>query len=184
MSGTYTPLRHLYKPAHAEVGWDAKVNANFDNLDNAADSSGGGGALIQARIPVSAAQLIAANVTPVALLPKPGAGKYYNVIALDVEYLFVTTPYTIAGGASLEWDNDDAFGGSTRFGGIVSCSGLLDQTSSTLAMHNAFDLTSGQTAQDISNWVNQGINLFINGGVSGGNGTLLILMSYTINTLG
>jgi hypothetical protein len=33
MGGTYTPNLHLYKPLENEVGWDAKVNSNFDTLD-------------------------------------------------------------------------------------------------------------------------------------------------------
>jgi hypothetical protein len=35
--GTVTPVRGLYKPAHAEINWDALVDGNFDNLDATAD---------------------------------------------------------------------------------------------------------------------------------------------------
>ena len=37
--GTLTPVRGLYKPLHNEVGWDALVNGNFDNLDATANKS-------------------------------------------------------------------------------------------------------------------------------------------------
>jgi hypothetical protein len=43
--GTSTPIRGLYKPAHAEVGWDAAVNANMDNLDTAAGANIDNGAV-------------------------------------------------------------------------------------------------------------------------------------------
>jgi hypothetical protein len=43
--GTSTPIRGLYKPAHAEVGWDAAVNANMDNLDSAAGANIDNGAV-------------------------------------------------------------------------------------------------------------------------------------------
>lgn len=39
MAGTFTPIRHLYKPAQNEVGWADAVNANMDELDDAASTS-------------------------------------------------------------------------------------------------------------------------------------------------
>lgn len=52
-------------------------------------------------IPVSSAQLLDLQNTPVELVPAPGAGKFVIPILLTAEYIAGATPYAYAGGNGL-----------------------------------------------------------------------------------
>lgn len=47
-------------------------------------------------VPVSSAQILAMGGSPITLLSSPGAGKYYVINRVTLEYTFNTTPYTFS----------------------------------------------------------------------------------------
>lgn len=55
------------------------------------------------RFSITAAQLIAMFTTPVALFPAPGAGKYIDIISVNVEYKYGTAQYTGGGALQLSY---------------------------------------------------------------------------------
>jgi len=48
-------------------------------------------------VTISSAQILAMGTTPIELLPAPGAGKYYDIEKIVLEYTHVSTSYTLNG---------------------------------------------------------------------------------------
>jgi len=77
--------------------------ANGNQLVALGNSAGGGNAgrgvygLQTATISLTSAQLLALSVTPVQLLPAPGAGLYYWPIAYAMDYTFGGIAYSVTG---------------------------------------------------------------------------------------
>jgi hypothetical protein len=107
---------------------DFTSNATVGGSGGVADvaiTGGGGGVLIQvATITLSSAQILAAAVTPVPVLPAPGAGKFYIVISDIYEYIFGTVQYSGGSGGlfyGTAMNNQAAdFGDEGVFGSAVS----------------------------------------------------------------
>ena len=74
------------------------VNIAGDFKKNGVAISAGGG-LLSLTVSLSSAQILAAAVTPVTVIPAPGAGKSMTVFKSVYELLFGTTPYTGGQGA-------------------------------------------------------------------------------------
>jgi hypothetical protein len=80
--GTYTPNRNLYKPADNEVGWGDLVDANWDDLDDAAHQSDV--TALQSQVATLISTPSWANTTPATgsvSQPSPAltlSGQYWN----------------------------------------------------------------------------------------------------------
>lgn len=139
---------------------------------------------------ISSAQILAMGTTPVELLPAPGVGKYYDVEKIIFEYTHNTTTWTDPGYWRL-------------YGGISNCfigaSDMLESPS------NSVHITTGKfnfisegipfstMVEYSTNILNQAVMLqnvliggvdFKEGGPSGGDGTLRLILKYKVRTFG
>jgi len=132
------------------------------------------------QIAVSAAQLKGMPTTPVVLIPSPGPGKYIAPQQYTVQYDFGGTHYTVTGNDGVIYTG---WGGAvfttTNTVGSFPDVGFMDQNSSQL-----FVTSSGMSDPiAISAVVNQPLLMnMINDVLTLGNGTLLVIVSYTIAT--
>lgn len=161
LSGTYTPLLNLYKPAVGEVGWGTLVDGNFDTLDGAVingtdfldveDSHGNGMSINTGSDKVSVTGQGEAQITGNGAILDLGGNAGAGAFAL-----------VGATGASV---SSDAAGQNLFF---QSTGGTIDGTScnqflvSNLVSKAAVSLTMTQTAAD--NFARPDENPMSNGG--------------------
>jgi hypothetical protein len=142
---------------------------------NQTDIDTAGSSILPVTFTVTSAQLKALFTTPVQLLPAPGSGLAYEVIALTSHYRYGTTAYTVGsfGGVRLIFN-----GGSTGnyYWFVCAATGFVDQTSDQF--QQGFANSSGQAA---AIQVNQ--PLLLAGDTANptlGDGTLTLTVDYKI----
>ena len=122
-------------------------------------------------------QLLALRATPVQLIAAPGAGKYINVISIDMHYTFVTGAYTNIN-ASLK----------VFYGTTASAKALCaDQTALLTQTVNAHNLGIVKTVNsNLTDALGLNVGIFLGNDGSAeflaGAGTLKVIMSYQIIT--
>jgi hypothetical protein len=126
-------------------------------------------------ITLTSAQLLNMKVTPVQLLPAPGIGKAYCVFTTLSHYRFKTTPYTLAGGGTLEIQPS----GPGAFGifFVSNNVGFLDQGADVII--SGYGNLQGY---DVAPYDNMPLTITENAAaaMSVGDGTVTIVMYYAI----
>lgn len=123
------------------------------------------------QLTLSAAQLLALIGTPVQILPAPGAGKFYSVVAAAAYYKFKTTPFTIAGAPNIQLATP---GASIYFEDFAAT--MLDQASDQL-----YQLVYWFTVYPATDFVNQPMNIRQDvGTLTLGDGSLTFYVDYNI----
>jgi hypothetical protein len=91
------------------LGMD-EVARDISNIITAVNAlEGGGSDYTETIVNISSAQILAMGTTPIELLPSPGAGKYYDINKVVIEYTHVSTPYTFSADDSIGlWFYDGA----------------------------------------------------------------------------
>lgn len=135
--------------------------------------------LQKATITLTAAQILALNVTPVELVPAPGSGLYIVPWRIVIEFTHVTTAYTIVGtdnGGLIVGGANNTIGSSWE-SAPSAWGGFIDQFNSqlTLGVDDDNDI-------EVSTVVNQPLNVFSTNLLQGGDGTLTYNVYYTIET--
>jgi hypothetical protein len=133
-------------------------------------------------VDVSSAQILLMGDNPVELLPAPGAGKYYDINKIYVEFTYGTTQYTLA--------DSEIFIGTTDGNYLGS---YITRTIMT-KNHNIYVVLSGYSPVEVigsravfsEDELNLSINLTSADGANpaDGNGTFKIKMEYKIVTFG
>jgi len=128
-------------------------------------------------VTLTKAQILAANATPVTIVPAPGTGRAIIVLFAIYEALFGTTPYTDGGGL---------YYGSVNFGGGIAVvadggdGGVLAQNPPNIFVlgSNASFTASGPVGGATGYLSNQAVVYTSNGGLTGGDGGLRITVVY------
>ena len=128
------------------------------------------GVMDAVRVDISASQILNCHTSPVTLLPAPGNGKMVVFPFYFLEYNFLTTPFSSGSSLDMYW-KDTTTGGIT--GGLFTT--ILGNSANMGLMCNA---TSQITATD--NLVNQPIVFSANANPTLGDGSLRIILYYTI----
>ncbi len=127
---------------------------------------------------VTTAQVKALRATPITLISAPAAGYMIVVNRVLVDYVFVTTPYTVPGGSTLAFKI-----GTNVVATAINATGLLDQGANTLAYTSATNLVTG-----VANAGFTGLPLKISntGGAEFtlGDGEVFVYVDYTIIKVG
>ena len=134
-----------------------------------------GGGVQTASVTLSSAQLLNLRTAPVQLVPAPGAGSIVKPLSITLEYKAGSTPYNAA-------DGNFAIGTPALPGAAHGPGGgFIDQTSDQIAYVGGFGGAFGSRG----NFENQPIIVQQNGSAewAGGDGSVVINISYTIVTL-
>lgn len=94
---TVGTAKSLDKITVSDADTDETKNITISGLATAMDLDT---AWTNLTVPVSSAQLLAINDTPIQILPQPGAGLYYEYKA-TLKYTYGTTAYSVGGGGDL-----------------------------------------------------------------------------------
>lgn len=79
--------------AYVEADWDIFRYEQCGSV-NSSEVANPYPAPTTVEVDITSAQILAMGTTPIELLPAPGAGKYYDVEKIVLEYTHVTTAYT------------------------------------------------------------------------------------------
>lgn len=167
----------FYPPA---AGWRAYNVADttiyiYDGSAWGALSGGGGGGepVQKVTIPLTSAQLLTLQSTPIQVIPAPGAGKVINLLQAMIVYTFVSTPYSLGDNANLELT---ASGNSLT---LLNIAGILGLSFDLAA---AFLTTWGSPPSTLDN---QPIDLTFDGtaDITAGDGTAVLTIYYFVVTL-
>jgi hypothetical protein len=135
-------------------------------------TTGGADMLLQAKLNLTSAQVLALNSIYQQIVAAPGAGYMLRALAASFTYHYGGTAYTVPGGTIIVI-NQPLFAQNAG----VSCVGLLDQTADTTATSDQAQFTAARTSADNAPFV-----VAIGGGpVSAGNGTLTCVVDYCID---
>jgi hypothetical protein len=156
----------IFAPAGTASGRFLKTGAN--GATSWGTGGGGGGGVQVATVPISSAQILDLANTPVTLIPGV-AGNFINVTGAAIAYVAGITPY-LDGGGSL----DIAIANQAIFG--VTGAGFWDQATSQAAAQGyggqlPAGASSGYAGVDVSVYEDTAAP-------TGGNGTLLVSLSY------
>jgi hypothetical protein len=75
------------------LGMD-EVARDISNIITAVNALEGGSDYTETIVNISSAQILAMGTSPIELLPAAGAGKYYDIDKVVIEYTHVSTAYT------------------------------------------------------------------------------------------
>lgn len=134
-----------------------------------------GDTMFQTTVPITSAQLLALNTTPVQLLPPPGAGFVISIMGAVAAYKFGTVPYTVPSNTNLELRYTPA-----GLNVPIPCPGLLDQSVNTDIYRSPY-YVPGWT-QPLSAVDNNAVTMGLTSGktLTLGDGTLEITIIYII----
>lgn len=138
---------------------------------------------IKTVVTLTSSQLLNLATTPVQLIPSPGAGLYINVVSMALNYTAGSTPYTVGGTASILFLH-----GANGQELSVPTTNFLNQTVSMVITPMVFTGSVGSTQfvgpAVVSEMVNQNFNANgINSTITLGNGTLTLIIYYTIEAI-
>jgi hypothetical protein len=168
----------------ASAGYAISVSATLiEMLVSPLYSAGGGGGaagVLSITVPVTASQILLG--TAVTILPAPGAGKYYNVINVTMEYIAGNSGYIDVGGARATVLNGTQEIASIPLTGPPDF--MLGTTSQVAFNGIQVDINGPfPLIPDLSVLVNHAVTFVLFGGpAANGNGTLKISVQYTLET--
>lgn len=143
------------------------------------DSDGGGQTRLRYEIvPVTSAQILALNSTPVTILSAPGSGKYIDVIKVDVIYDYATA-YTITSAGDLRLYYGSRTGGNAA-SATIAVLGLLDASADTILTASGMVNGTNPPTTNLA-VVLQNMNTVA---YSGGTSTLRLAVLYRIQDTG
>ena len=133
------------------------------------------GAVLNATVTLTSAQLQQLHSSPVQVVAAPGVGQFINVLSFAVQYKAGSTPYTLAGGGN--------FAIAPKFvnGSAVPAVGLIDQSTNGVATSGEYlQATVPQSALE-----NKPMAIQNDTGTewSNGDGTVTITVYYTVVVL-
>jgi len=142
--------------------------------------------MLQQKITLTSAQLLSLATTPILAIPAPGTNQVINVHQLCAYLHFGTTPYTVPGGANLQTQYA-ATPGNTAF--AASLAGWLAATADALYAFDALGTGAGRgwggapyaSQNPPTNYVNQALYISATANPTLGDGTLTIVLDYTID---
>lgn len=141
-------------------------------------ANGGASPIQQAIVVISSAQILALSATPVTLVPSPGAGKALALISITLQFKPATTPYTVPSGHQFNVIPTPS-GIPNVFQGFASAflpaTGFIDQ-----ADNEYINAIPGQYQASHDEIENQALGLVLNGPVTGGDGSLIATVNYTV----
>jgi hypothetical protein len=129
-------------------------------------------------VTVTSAEILSLHSAPITVVAGQGANTMVNVFDLVVEFVPVSTPYTVAGGSTLQFQY------STNGDNVavpVAGTGLLDQTTKHLSTTD-IDTVAGLTSSSVSN-ASIDLTTSADANFTLGNGTLTITIYYTVLTI-
>lgn len=128
--------------------------------------------ILEAKGTLTAAQINTLDTTPVQVIPAPGANKYIFVENATFHYKFGSVAFTSAAGIYLIYNVT----AETIYQNIVSTTTLNGGTSKINNAYNAQTLTLP------TGIINSGVDVYIPGAISGGDGTINFNIRYRIIT--
>lgn len=160
-----------------DQGGDIIATMNNDGSSNfpAGQAQGVASFVNQMRFVVTSAQLLALKTTPISIIPAPGAGKFIQVIGVDMRMLFGGTAYTLNAGTL-----------KVFYGPVANAKAITgDQSALLTAGANSTTLNAAISAETTLTDA-QALNVDIELGNDGaanytlGNGTLVVYVEYEI----
>jgi len=133
------------------------------------------GAVLNASVSLTPAQLQQLHSSPVQVVASPGPGQFINVLSFAVQYKAGSTPYTLPAGGN--------FSIAPKFvnGSAVAAVGLIDQSTNGIATSGEYpQATVSQSALE-----NKPMSVQNDTGTewNGGDGTVTITVYYTVVAL-
>ena len=129
---------------------------------------------------ISSAQILAMGSSPIELLPAPGAGKYYSIDKVVLEYTHISSGYTLADLLTLSQTSSYL---TILSAAIITNSG--NRAMVTTKGVGSLDLVNEAALSEISD-INTAITLgtYGNSNPTLGNGTMRAIITYTVRTFG
>jgi hypothetical protein len=129
-------------------------------------------------ISLTSAQLLALSTTPVQVLPPPGAGLYYWVQSVILEYTFVSVAYTSAAHTQdcyLNWQGQvmNSSNAPWLYNWCNAATGIIEATQSCTYLSPA-----GNGLQNMTAMVNKALMFGAPNAITLGDGTLKVTVAY------
>lgn len=159
---------------------------NGDSILGSGDLTVGGGTTTTV-VNISSAQILAMGTTPVELLPTPGAGKYYDIEKIILEYTYVTTAYTlgdvtrfrIIDSGGMQYTHSDAL----ILTELQSCFAICDMLT-PFGIVSTYEITQGYGYVNSSFEIKTVNDLGQATDPTLGDGTIRAIITYTVRTFG
>ena len=132
-------------------------------------------------VDISSAQILAMGSTPIELLPAAGAGKYYDIDKIVIEYSHVTTTYTFSSEIYLSVNNVYTVLGNS----ITNGANTVGIVGSSIYSEN-YDDAGTLYPRLIHHELNESVKLMTwdNSNPTNGDGTIRVIITYTLRTFG
>ena len=120
--------------------------------------------------------------TPILVLPSPGTGSYYQVLATSLTFNYNGSPYAQVGsGGDLFYGSSNS--GALINGGLSNFNGSLTNTFSTYTNSAPSTLPTNTNLNTIKNMPIYIVSFSPGSGYSGGNSTITYNVIYTVNRI-
>ena len=144
---------------------DATKNITVNSLTNLVQEEAG---MLYIDTEISSAQLLDLHNTPVELIPEPIDGSFSYPSKVYIKYIFNTTPYTQAGGVSI------------NVRGAVYTGGVLGETFNSYNFNSATDYQKMTSIIQIGELDAFSTELYTPVALIGGDGTIKVRVYYSV----
>jgi len=136
-----------------------------------------GGVVLQRRVTVTSAEMLALAASPKELVPAPGANKVLEFVSVVIKYIAGGTAYTESSA-----DIAVQYSGGQNVHTSIDATGFIDQTNDEIRVAHA-DETALATTVDLEALKNTGFTLDNEGSGewTGGTGTLDVRINYRVH---
>lgn len=143
----------------------------FDSFFNLLDNT----APLLAVVNMTSAQILNSFTSPIVIIPAVGAGKFVQVLSIEMNYTFVTTAYTTSG--NLAFGTGPPFTGNSQ---SYASHPVLTRTASGIGHLTVASLGTGATIQILTNTDFVAASPIANPTL--GDGTLKVYVAYQVIT--
>lgn len=151
----------------------------FYNIENQIRDAGGykGGVLLERRVEISSAEMLALRATAKELIPAPGADQVLQFVGVVIKYIADDTGYTESNANMVV-----QYSGGQDVCTAIDVTGFIDQTSNEIRSAFASE-TALATTVDLYALRNTSLVLFNNGAAewTGGDGKLDVRVLYCVH---
>ncbi len=137
--------------------------------------------ILKAVANITSDQILALHTAPVVVVPAPGLGLYIVVLNFSFEYVFNTTPYSRQFANNVIGLTTDAANGFYQ--SAVLQQGFIDQSTSQISAFGTIQLANTHNPIPSVSIKNKALSVAADVAPLGGDGTLNVIVYYTIESV-